>query len=98
MRGPRVLSSEEFRTLSGNDNEPTVLPDEKPWRPFRSQEDFEFTELVHTAALNRGQIDMLVKLIRQCEKNPGSFTFEGAQDVEKSWEDASKLLTLVSAF
>ena len=84
--------------LSDDNNERTVLPDEKPWRPFHSREDFEFAELVHNAALNRNQIDALVKLIRQCEKSPGSFTFEGFQDVEKSWKDASKLLTPVSAF
>ena len=40
-----------------------ALPEEKPWHPFRSQEDFTFAELVHAAALNRSQVDALVKLI-----------------------------------
>lgn len=97
-RKPRILSPEEFKTLSTNDNKLTALSDETPWRPFCSQEDFEFAELVHTAALSRNQIDTLIKFIKRCERNPGSFTFERAQDVERSWEDASKLLTPVSAF
>lgn len=73
-----------------------MLPDENPWLPFCSQEDFEFAELAHTAALSRNQIDALIKFIKQCKRNPGLFTFEKAQDVEWSWEDVSKLLTLVS--
>ena len=97
-RKPRILSPEEFKTLSTNDNKLTALSDETPWRPFCSQEDFEFAELVHTAALSRNQIDTLIKFIKRCKRNPGSFTFERAQDVERSWEDASKLLTPVSAF
>jgi hypothetical protein len=96
-RDPRVLSPEEFKMLS-NDNEEPILSDERPWRPFRSREDFELAELTHAAALNKGQIDTLVKLIKRCEKNPGSLIFEGVQDVERAWEDASKLLTPVSAF
>ena len=96
-REPCILSPEEFKALSTGGGEPMALPEERPWRPFRSQEDFKFAELVHAAALNRSQIDALVKLVRQCEGNPGSFSFEGVQDVEKAWEDASKLLTPVRA-
>ena len=96
-RESRVLSPEEFKILSSDNTESMPPISEEPWRPFRSQEDFEFAELVHAAALNQKQIDKLVKFIKRCERNPGSFTFEGAQDVEQSWEDASKLLTPVSA-
>ena len=72
--------------------------DKEPWRPFRSREDFELAEIAHSTSLNKVQLDTLVKLIKRCEKNPGLLTFEGAQDVEQSWEDASRLLTPVSSF
>ena len=72
--------------------------DQTPWSPFHSREDFEFAELVHTAALKRDQVDRLAKLIKRCERKPGSFMFEGIQDVERSWEDASRLLTPVRPF
>ena len=66
-------------------------------RPFHSKEDFEFMELVQTIALTKDQVDHLVKLIKKCKRSPGSLTFEGAQDVEHSWEDTSRLLTPVRA-
>jgi hypothetical protein len=72
--------------------------DKSPWLPFRSKEEFEFAELAHVAALIKDQVDDLVKLIKRCERNPGSFMFEGVQDLERSWEDASKLLTPVHFF
>lgn len=96
-RTPDILDPEEFKWLSSGDNQPTTPLDDTPWLPFRSREDFEFAELAHTAALNKGQIDRLVKFIKKCEMNPGSFTFEGFQDVESSWKDADKLLTPVRA-
>ena len=53
-------------------------------------------EIAHNASLSKEQVDTLVKLIKRCEKNLGALTFEGSQDVEQSWEDASRLLTPVS--
>ena len=84
--------------MSSGDNERVTPSGERPWLPFRSKEDFEFTELTHSAALSKDQVDSLAKLIKRCERNPGSFTFEGVQDVERSWEDASRLLTPVRVF
>ena len=71
--------------------------DKEPWHPFRSREDFEFVEIAHSASLSKEQVDNLVKLIKRCEKNPGALTFEGVQDVVRSWEDTSRLLTPVSS-
>ena len=82
-----------------SDNNEQVAPlDEFPWSPFRSKEDFELAELAHAAALNKKQTDALIKLIKRCERNPGVLTFEGVQDLERSWDDADKLLTPVRTF
>jgi hypothetical protein len=98
-KAPITLSPEEFKSSSrGNTDKPVAPLDQHPWRPFRTREDFELAELVHAAALNKDQVDTLVKLIKRCERNPGSLTFEGVQDVERSWEDTSKLLTPVRTF
>ena len=94
-RSPIVLSPDKFKRWSSGDGDPAPPCVEEPWLPFRSREDFEFAQLVHNAALNKKQVDCLVKLIKRCERNPGTFTFEGVQDVDNSWEDASKLLTPV---
>ena len=90
-----IISSEEFKRSLKDESELTETVDDKPWLPFRSREDFEFAELVNDAALNRPQIDKLIKLIQQCQKNPDSFTLRNHSDLKGSLESASKLLTPV---
>ena len=66
-------------------------PDEKPWLPFNSKEDFEFAEIIHKAGMNQSQANALIKLIHHCQKNPSSFTLEGCDGVGGTWGTASKL-------
>ena len=42
----RVLSAEEYKASLVDNSEPTKPPDDKPWLPFQSREDFEFAELI----------------------------------------------------
>jgi len=99
-KGSRILSPEEFKaTLSDRLAEPTEPPDDEPWRPFRSRDDFEFAEFVHDTALNQSQIDQLIKFIRrQDESGSGSFTLQNYNDLKDVLERASKLLTSVTTF
>ena len=97
-RDTRILSPEEFKASLSDDSEPAKPPDDEPWRPFHSREDFEFAELVRDAALNRTQIDRLIKLVQHYQDTPGSFAFRGYDDLKTSLENASKLLTPVTAF
>ena len=76
----------------------TKPPDDKPWLPFSSWEEFDFAELVHDAALNQKQINTLIKLIGRCQEVPGAFTFRNYSDLKRSLDEASKLLTRVSTF
>lgn len=92
----RILSPEEFKGSSNDDLEPMEIPDDEPWRPFHSREDYEFAELVHDASLNRTQIDKFIKFIRRCQETPGSFTFRNHGDLKDSLDDASRLLTPVT--
>ena len=94
-KGTRIVSVEEFKASLSDDSEPTAPPDDKPWRPFQSREDFEFAELVHDAALNRPQIERLIKLIQRCQDAPGAFTFRNYGDLKNSLDSASKLLAPV---
>jgi len=95
-KGTRVLSVEEFRASLSDESEPTAPPDNEPWRPFQSREDFEFAELVHNAALNRSQIERFMKLIQRCQDAPGAFTFHNYNELKGSLDSASKLLTPVT--
>ena len=89
------MEREEFKK-GMNEAEQLDPPDEEPWLPFRSREDFEFAEIVHDAAMNQPQIDTLIKFVHRCQEDPGKFTLRSSQDLRKSWEDASALLTGVS--
>jgi len=92
-----ILSPDEYRESLNDSPEPTP-PDDQPWLPFSSQEDFEFTKFVHDAALNQKQINRLIKLIRTCQQEPSKFTFKNFKDMRASLDDASKLLTPVTTF
>ena len=97
-KGTHILSSDEYRESFHDHSEPTPPEDDRPWLPFSSREDFEFTKFVHDVALNQKQINRLIKLIRTCQKEPNSFTFCNFKDMRASLDDASKLLTPVTTF
>ena len=97
-KGTHILSSDEYRESFHDHSEPMPPDDDRPWLPFSSWEDFEFTKFVHDAALNQKQINRLIKLIRTCQKEPNSFTFRNFKDMRASLDDASKLLTPVTMF
>ena len=91
----KIMKPEEFKQ-GMNQASSMGPPDEEPWLPFHSRQDFEFAEIVHGAAMNQSQIKALIKLIHHCQENPGSFTLKDYDEVKKSWERASNLLTGVS--
>ena len=92
----RIVTAEEFKEILNDQPDPTTLPDDEPWLPFSSRENFDFAELVHDAKLNRKHAERLINLINHCQKSPGSFTLRNYNDLRGSLEDASKLLTNVT--
>lgn len=77
---------------------PPVIPESEPWKPFRSRLDFEVSELILEAALNRSQADRLIKLIHRAAENNDHdpFTLQNGADMNKMWEYASVHQTQVS--
>lgn len=74
---------------------PTLQPSKKPWLPFRSRVDFEFSEIALKAALNKNAVDALITLIHRCVDEKGLFTLNNHADISKLWEMASSKLTKV---
>jgi hypothetical protein len=72
------------------------IPDEPPYKPWRSQADFEFSEIALESAMNRNQIEAMIKLIRHVAQSPESFTLKNQVDYTQCFEHASVLLTPVS--
>ncbi|KAG2137820.1 hypothetical protein BD769DRAFT_1351482 [Suillus cothurnatus] len=69
--------------------------DEKPWHPFRSRADFEFSEIALDAALNKSQIDALLNLILRVSQGHAEITLKNEADLSKAWDNAAAELTPV---
>ena len=67
----------------------------EPWAPFRTREDFEFTELVLDAGMKKGQVKALIKLFHKCIEGEGSFTIPKYKDMEDTLKLASNRLAKV---
>lgn len=94
-RGVKVETFENYRehTFKHNSN-PEIT---EPWRPFQSRTDFEFAELALDAALTKAHVDRLIQLVERCISGQDSFNLTNYQDLSKTWDAASTLLTPVSA-
>jgi hypothetical protein len=79
-------------------SEPTPPPGGDPWLPFSSREDFEFTEFVHQAMLNKKQVDRLIKFIKHCQEKPGKFTFRNYEHLKAVVDGAKDILTPVRVY
>ncbi|KAJ6628855.1 hypothetical protein B0H10DRAFT_2260023 [Mycena sp. CBHHK59/15] len=75
--------------MTSNVAERSVPPNPQPWRPFRSQLDFEVAEFCEENLLNRDTTGNLISLIRCCMLNPDDFTLKSQRELDELWELAS---------
>ncbi|KAJ7897519.1 hypothetical protein B0H13DRAFT_2234374 [Mycena leptocephala] len=73
--------------------EPKEPVDRRPWRPFRSQLDFEVAEFCETNMLNKDSTQTLISLIQRCNANPEDFTLTSQRELDELWELASHKCT-----
>ena len=71
--------------------------DSKPWSPFKSLADFEFAEVALEAALNKNQIEKLIKITRHCINGDDVFNLASHKEICEIWTDASAMVSPVSA-
>ncbi|KAG1743670.1 uncharacterized protein EDB91DRAFT_1236667 [Suillus paluster] len=67
--------------------------DEKPWHPFRSRGDFEFSEIALEAALNQGQVNKLLSLIMRIAQGDTHITLKNEADLRMALDNAAAELT-----
>ena len=65
------------------------------WKPFHSHVDFEFSEFMLRASLNKDLSDTLIQLVHQVKQNPEAFTIINHDDVSHTWNEAVHLATPV---
>ncbi|KAJ7914598.1 hypothetical protein B0H13DRAFT_2250692 [Mycena leptocephala] len=83
--------------LLNNDDGPPAGDDpnqySQPWRPCRSQLDFEVAEFCETNMLNKDSTQTLISLIQRCNANPQDFTLASQRELDELWELASHKCT-----
>ncbi|KAJ6554445.1 hypothetical protein B0H19DRAFT_1294201 [Mycena capillaripes] len=83
---------ESFQDYVGNAQQ-TEPADSQPWRPFRSQLDFEVAEFCETNMLNKNATETLISLIQRCNSSPKDFTIVNQRELDELWELASHKCT-----
>ena len=68
-----------------------IVPDQEPWKPFRTRLDFEVAELMLDARMNTKQSASLLSLIHRCIEDPESFTLTDVRDLQNTWNHARNL-------
>lgn len=68
---------------------PTPETTDAPWKPFGSVSEFEFAEVALEAALNKKQIDKLLKIVQRCIKGEDGFDLKTHNDLTSIWKDAA---------
>jgi hypothetical protein len=80
---PKVCHIEEYDSGSTRGRH---TPAADPWWPdFKSQGDFEYTEIVLRAHLSNELSDKLISLINRCIEGKDELTFKGQADVENCY-------------
>ena len=102
LKSGRSTTVDSFSTFDHSHYQPPNQPigddKSKPWHPFQTLEDFEFSEIAHQAALNKDQTNRLLALIQQVFKGEVKVTLESHHDVSEAWKRVVKMMTPVNDF
>lgn len=95
-------SGKQAGVLTPSEPMGTALPgdappvDPEPWAPFKTREDFEFTELALETGMSKKQVNSLIKLFHKCiGDGKDSFTLSNYDDMHKKLGVASECLPKV---
>jgi hypothetical protein len=79
---------------------PNIVPDDQPWKPFRTRLDFEALEFAMDVGLNKEQMSHYIQLLHrtvECASNDDEkFTVENVSSTMRLWELAASLRVNVS--
>ncbi|EKM76684.1 hypothetical protein AGABI1DRAFT_93876 [Agaricus bisporus var. burnettii JB137-S8] len=72
---------------------PNIVPEKRPWEPFRTRLDFEILEFAMETGLNQKQlsryIDLIHKAAEYASNDEDKFTVQSATEAMKLWELAA---------
>lgn len=92
-RKPEIFGFEAYRSISSGVT-PPVEPE--PWLPFKTREDFEFSEIALATAMTKTQVNATIGLLHRCiDKGKGSFTLSNFDEMRETLKVASDRLPKV---
>jgi len=94
-RRPMVVKFEDYREHRSQHQRPTPRNPAKPWTPFRTRAEFKFSEIVLDAAMNKRQVDALLKVFHRCLEGEDTLDLKDHSEVQSMWDLASVLHTRV---
>ncbi|KAG6370447.1 hypothetical protein JVT61DRAFT_12066 [Boletus reticuloceps] len=86
---PLFQSTEDFGSLDAH----AVQPDEQPWRPFQTEVDLEFADLVTQAGLNASHVNALLSIISRVANKSAKVTFKNENELRLACDRAAQELT-----
>ncbi|KAI9572239.1 hypothetical protein HD554DRAFT_2320517 [Boletus coccyginus] len=86
---PLFQSTEDFGCLATS----AVQPDEQPWRPFKTEADLEFADVVIQAGLNASHVNALLGIILSVANKRASVTFKNEKELHLACDQAAQELT-----
>ena len=75
----------------------TETVDPKPWRGFKTRDDFELAEFALDAGLNEGLVNRLFKIISRVCSGESRLTFSSYRDLNDAWSVAEEMEVPVSS-
>ncbi|KAI9574141.1 hypothetical protein HD554DRAFT_2228583 [Boletus coccyginus] len=76
---PLFQSAEDFGRLATS----VVQSDEQPWRPFKTEADLEFADVVIQAGLNASHVNALLSIILRVANKRASVTFKNEKELSE---------------
>jgi len=90
LHSPTRILLDNAPVLFSTPSTSTSVANAKPWAPFRTRSDFEFTEQVVTKCMEKDTVNILLQGYHGKWGTTTKLTLRGAQDVEESLAAARK--------
>jgi hypothetical protein len=90
-RAAETFSFEDYGTRDSFADLPRASdPDPEPWKPFRTELDFEIAEFTLECRMNEFQRKSFLAILNKCANTPKEFTLANTKEIDHIWEYAQE--------
>ncbi|KAH9476946.1 hypothetical protein JR316_0010862 [Psilocybe cubensis] len=92
-RPDEIMSLERYHAKLSSKPKVSFQPPQDPFLPFSSRAEFEFAEVALKAALNKSEVDALIRIIQRCVRGEDKFELYDHDQLLRIWDEGSVLHT-----